>query len=244
MSRTTIYCLVEGYSEANLVKRILAPHFAQQGIDIFAPMVKTRRDRKAGQVFKGGGEFRHYHGDLERLIRQHGNRPNIWFTTMIDVFRLPTDFPGFAEGIKIPDFRTKTAFLEAALGRVGEELGSKQFIPHLQLHEFETLLLVDIEAMGTLFLGYERELSQLAKEIAKFDNVEEINHTPSGAPSKRIGNYISVYEKYKGSDQSGSINVLEIVGLDSLRAACRHFNEWVTSLEGLAGVPTAVEVAL
>jgi hypothetical protein len=243
MSRVTIYCLVEGFSEANLVKRILAPHLAQREIDILAPMVTTRRDRKAGQVFKGGGAFRHYRGDLERLIRQHGNRPNIWFTTLIDLYALPGDFPAYQDGTNIQECRKRVAFFEAALGKLVTDLGSQRFIPYIQLHEFETLLLVNVEAMGTLFLNDARELSQLAAEVAGFDDVEEINHTPTGAPSKRIAKYISVYEKYKRSDQSGAINVLEIVGLEHLRAACRHFNEWVTALEGLTASPAAGEVA-
>ncbi len=241
MNRVTIYCLVEGFSEANLVKRMLAPHLAQRGIDISAPMVTTRRDRKAGQVFKGGGAFRHYLGDLERLIRQHGNRPNTWFTTLIDLYGLPGDFPDYEKGKKISESRRRVEFFEAELGKVGADLGSQRFIPYIQLHEFETLLLVNVEAMGTLFLKDARELELLAADVAKFDDVEEINHTPTGAPSKRIASYISVYEKYKRSDQSGAINVLEIVGLDTLRANCRHFNDWVSSLEGLAAVTVTEE---
>lgn len=238
MKRVTVYCLVEGFSEANLVKRLLAPHLAQRGVDIFAPMVTTRRDRKAGQVFKGGGSFRHYHNDLDRLIRQHGGRPHVWFTTLIDLYALPGDFPGREEGLGIQDYRMKVSFFEAALGKVGSDLGSERFIPHIQLHEFETLLLVNVEAMNTLFLNDSYAISQLASEVAEFDDVEGINHTPTGAPSKRIAEHISVYKKYKRSDQSGAINVLEVVGLAELRRACRHFNDWVSALENLA--PTHV----
>jgi hypothetical protein len=241
MNRVTIYCLVEGYSEANLVKRMLAPHLAQRGIDILAPMVTTRRDRKAGQVFKGGGAFRHYQGDLERLIRQHGNRPNTWFTTMIDLYGLPGDFPTYQEGLKIKESRKKVEFFERALDKIGRELGCKKFIPYIQLHEFETLLLVNVKEMGTLFLNDAKKLELLAADVATFDDVEDINHTPDGAPSKRIASYISVYEKYKRSDQSGAINVLEKVGLDTLRTNCRHFNDWVSALEGLAAVTVTEE---
>jgi hypothetical protein len=102
------------------------------------------------------------------------------------------------------------------------------------LHEFETLLLAEVSALGSLFLEQEREIQQLAEDIADFDDVEEINHTPEGAPSNRIARRISVYDRYKANDQSGAINVLELVGLDTLRKRCLHFGEWVTRLESLS----------
>jgi hypothetical protein len=41
---------------------------------------------------------------------------------------------------------------------------------------------------------------------------------------------IRVYEKNKST--SGP-NVVESIGLPTLKKKCRHFNEWITKLEGL-----------
>lgn len=234
MSRVSVYCLVEGFSEANLVKRLLAPHLSQHGVDIYAPMVITRRDRKAGRVHKGGGSsFRPYRNDLDRLIRQWRGKPEAWITTLLDIYGLPGDFPGREEGYAISDFRQRAAFLENKLSEEAQGLGASRFIPHFALHEFETLLLAEVSALGTLFLDHDRDIQQLAEDIAGFSDVEEINHTPQGAPSSRIAQRISVYDRYKANDQSGAINVLEVVGLDTLRKRCKHFGSWVTKLEQL-----------
>lgn len=241
MSRVSIYCLVEGFSEANLVNRMLAPFLAQRGIDIYAPMVTTRRDRKAGRVHKGGGRsFSYYRNDLEKLVRQWQGKPNTWITTLMDLYALPSDFPRRDEGYLIRDHRQKAAFFEARLNDVAAELQAPRFISHVALHEFETLLLADVEALGTLFLDKDDEIQQLAQDIAQYSDIEAINHTPQGAPSNRIAKRITVYKSYKASDQSGAINVLEVVGIDVLRQRCQHFSAWVSVLEQLtpsAAVP-------
>lgn len=235
MSRTSVYCLVEGFSEANLVKRLLAPHLSRLGVDIVAPIVTTRRDRKAGKVHKGGGNsFLTYRNDLERLIKQWRAKPEVWITTLLDVYSLPADFPRRDEGYSFKDHRAKAAFLEERLEEVATQLGALRFIPHLALHEFETLLLAHPAALGTLFLDREKEIQQLEQDIVGFADVEAINHTPQGAPSKRIGRRIPIYHSYKANDQSGAINVLEVVGLEVLRSRCAHFSSWVSLLEQLA----------
>lgn len=43
---------------------------------------------------------------------------------------------------------------------------------------------------------------------------------------------IKIYEKNKST--SGP-NVVESIGLPSLKKRCRHFSEWITKLEGLLG---------
>lgn len=235
MSRVRVYCLVEGFSEANLVRRLLAPYLSEHhGVDMEAPMVITRRDRKAGRVHKGGGlSFRPYRNDLERLVKQHQSKSNVWITTLMDVYGLPSDFPGRAEGYALQDHRAKAAFLEQRLDEVAKELNALRFIPHLALHEFETLLLADVSALGTLFLEHDKEILKLAEDIQGFSDIEAINHTSDGAPSNRIARRIPVYHGYKANDQSGAINVLEVVGLDTLRRRCLHFDSWVTKLEQL-----------
>ncbi|MFN0077939.1 MAG: DUF4276 family protein [Prosthecobacter sp.] len=239
MSRVSVYCLVEGFSEANLVKRLLAPHLSRHGVDIFAPMVTTRRDRKAGKVHKGGGaSFQPYRNDLERLIKQWRGKPEVWITTLMDVYALPSDFPGRADGYTLRDHHAKAAFFEGKIHEVANELGAPRFIPHLALHEFETLLLADVAALGTLFLDKGHEIQQLAQDIAAFPDVEAINHTPQGSPSNRIARRIPGYDRYKANDQSGAINVLEVVGLDALRQRCQHFDAWITRLELLAPAET------
>ncbi|MCY4361585.1 MAG: DUF4276 family protein [Gammaproteobacteria bacterium] len=72
------------------------------------------------------------------------------------------------------------------------------------------------------------KLRSLLKIVSKFDSPELINDKT--APSKQIIKEIPEYEKMKAS--AGPI-VAGKIGLSSLRLKCRHFSEWIDSLETL-----------
>jgi hypothetical protein len=232
MSRIRVYFLVEGFSEENLVNRMLQPQLGGFDIDCFALKVTTQRDKRAGTVFKGGGRsYGKVRNDLQKLATQWCRRTDVWLTTLFDVYDLPQDFPARNESLKLKDDYAKVAALEAAWAADTRTLGTPRFIPHLQLHEFETLLFSKIEALSTLFLEEARAVQHLATSIAQFSNPENINHTDHGAPSKRITRFIPSYQRYKRDDQSGAINVLEAIGLPTIRERCRHFDAWLKKLE-------------
>lgn len=236
-ARPHIYCLVEGYAEKNFIHRMVAPHLSLRGIDITAPMVMTSFKRKAGEKHKGGGDtFDHWSRDLANLWRQHGGRAGIHLTTMVDLFRIPEDFPGVSTMAGHIPFRAKVEHLEKELALHVEGLGipSGRFIPYIAAHEFETMAFTNLDALGTLFLGKDREIQNLKCEVAGISDIESINSTPEGAPSKRIGKHIPIYDSYKRSDQSGIVNVLEVIELPQIRSACQHLDEWLTQLESLA----------
>ena len=234
MSRIRLNFLVEGFSEENLVNRMIGPHLANFGVDCFAMKVTTQRDKRVGMVFKGGGgSYQKIRGDLEKLIAQWRGKQNVWFTSLFDVYDLPSDFPSRAEAFRNSDAYAKVAALEAAWSKDIAELKTERFISHLQLHEFETLLFAHIEALKTLFIEESKAVAQLASSVAAFDNPEFINHTEHGAPSKRIIKFVSAYQRYKRDDQSGAINVLEVIGLSAIRERCKHFDSWIQKLESL-----------
>jgi hypothetical protein len=234
--RPHIYCLVEGYSEKNFIHRMVAPHLSRLGIDITAPMVMTSFDRKAGRKHKGGGwSFNPWSRDLGYLWRQHGGRAGTHFTTMVDLYALPSDFPGLSVVPGHLSFRLKVAKLEKELADHVEGLGvhSGRFTPYIATHEFETMVFANLDALGTLFLDKQSQIERLRNDVVGIADIEAINSTPEGAPSNRIAKYIPVYDKYKGSDQSGIVNVLEVIELPQIRSACQHLDEWLTDLESL-----------
>jgi Domain of unknown function (DUF4276) len=235
--RPHIFCLVEGYSEKNFIHGMVAKHLSRLGIDITAPMVMTSFNPKLGKKSKGGGDtFNHWSRDLGNLWRQHGGRAGTHFTTMVDLFRLPSDFPGVSEVPRHLPFRVKVAQLEKELADHVEGLGvhSGRFTPYIAAHEFETMAFANLDALGTLFLEDQCGIERLRTEVAGIADIESINSSPEGAPSMRIGKYIPVYNKYKRSDQSGIVNVLEVIELPTIRRACLHLHEWLTQLETLA----------
>jgi hypothetical protein len=244
MNRVKVECLVEGQSEADLVNRLLAPHLGMRGVDIYAPIVTTSRDRKAGRVYKGGGRtIEHYLNDLAELYRQWQRHPRVWFTTCLDVYKLPNDFTDRQNAFGIKDCHRRVERLEELLTRDAIDkagMDEKRFIPYLALHEFETLLFADLDKLrNELFIDKKREIEELKSSVAAFDDIEEINHTENGTPSARIINKIPVYEKFKASKKnepnlSTAITVLEKITLLKIREKCRHFDAWVTRLEQLA----------
>lgn len=162
-------------------------------------------------------------------------RPNVYFTTLIYLYALPTDFPGHAQSLHISDCYQKVAHLEAKISELATELGlGENFIPHVELHEFETLILVEPEALKIIFLEDQPAIKRLTDDIASFRNVEEINHTPHGAPSKRIAHHSKVYGKYKRAEKNGVIDIIQHIGLAKLRKCCKHFDQWISCLENLA----------
>ena len=232
--RSSIYCLCEGYSEMNFIRRMVAPYLGHRGIDIHAPMITTSFKRRIGRKFKGGGtSFGLWEADLDNLWQQHGSRERTHLTTFLDLYALPGDFPGNDDSISSLPHHDRVATIEEALSDYASDKGIRRFIPYLALHEFETMAYANLDALETLFLDKRSEIEALKTEVAGFTDIEEINSTPDGAPSKRIAKHIPVYKKYKRSDQSGIVNVLEVIDLPAIRAACQHFNQWIERLEAI-----------
>ena len=59
-----------------------------------------------------------------------------------------------------------------------------------------------------------------------FSSPEEINDSPETAPSKRVEALIPGYQK----PLMGTLAALEI-GLEKIRDACPHFNNWLSQIE-------------
>jgi hypothetical protein len=149
------------------------------------------------------------------------------FTTMIDLYALPLDFPGWGDARKkaLPLDRVLT--LESAFQK---QLGEARFLPYIQLHEFETLLYCDLSQLTRRIDNTEKAFSTLQKEIAGLAP-EEINEGDTTAPSKRIIKHVPLYERLKvrvGAPAAAAI------GLHTLRANCPHFSQWVSRLEQLS----------
>jgi hypothetical protein len=127
--------LVEGQTEEMFVKEQLQPYFADHDLTFTPIIISTKRQRN-GTKFKGGvSSYGSFKADLQRIIN---STPHGLVTTMIDYYGLPTSFPGYAQRVNLPTQKEKVEFLEQELWN---DMGSfPNFIPHIQLHEFETLL--------------------------------------------------------------------------------------------------------
>ena len=150
------------------------------------------------------------------------------FTTMFDLYRLPNDFPGHEKSIGTQDPYQRVRILEDALR---DDISDSRFIPYIQLHEFESLLLTDPQKLDGQFYSNHSGIHRLITMANGFASPELINDGQDTAPSIRIAREIPDYPRMKAS--AGPI-IASAVGLHTLRAKCPHFNEWLDQLESLA----------
>jgi hypothetical protein len=143
------------------------------------------------------------------------------------VYALPQDFPGYAEAAQERDPYRRVARLEAALS---EDVADPRFIPYLQLHEFEALILADPLKLDWIFIEDEAAIQRLAALAQSFQNPELIDDGAATSPSKRIIREIPEYEDQKRT--AGPV-VVDKIGIAALRERCPHFREWLEKLEGL-----------
>ncbi len=222
MSWIRLYLTVEGETELKFAKETLAPHLAQFEVEVRPRMVLT--NRKLGK--RGGAlHFQRFKRDTTHLMRDDANRETR-FSTMMDLYALPADYPGWAEAEKKAKPVDRVLELERALAG---ELADSRFIPFLQLHEFEAFLYCDLNQLLSRIEDSEKAIAQLQQEVAHL-NPEDINEGATTAPSKRLINHLPRYEHLKvrvGAPAASAI------GLPVLREKCPHFGQWLTRLENL-----------
>ncbi|MGE0684731.1 MAG: DUF4276 family protein [Candidatus Binatia bacterium] len=220
-----LHMVVEGQTEETFVNMVLVEHLGQFNIVTDARCVETSRRR--GQIYRGGVlDYRRVKKDLSLWMKEDQNE-DAYFTTMLDVYALPEDSPGFADAQKQSDPYSRVATLEKAFA---DDIEHRRFIPHLQLHEFEALLFCDLSKFDARFNEHADKIQSLAAECSQFTSPELIDDGKNSAPSKRI---IREIPEYEGAKASAGPLIAQKIGLLTMRQKCRHFNDWLDKLETL-----------
>lgn len=222
--------IAEGSTEEVFVRDVMAEYFAPLQIYVSVRRITTGWDKNRNKPAKGGlRQYSKLRNDILKWIDSDNQRPNTWYTSFIDLYAFPKgDGSPYTNDIhKIADPYQKVAALEKA---IGDDIDHPRFIPYVQLHEFEALLLAEPERLKTMFPDVLKNIDKLKAEIGDKDP-EEINETPQRAPSKRIIRYVPDYDNQKA--QAGPL-VAQEIGLTVLRSKCRHFNDWMSKLENIA----------
>ena len=151
---------------------------------------------------------------------------------MIDLYGLPTDFPGKLDRVRDP--RNPRLYCDALERALGDDIGDDHFVPHLQLHEYETLLFSDPDAFAYSFDTCANAIVGLWQIVAEFhQDIERINDGEQTSPSKRI---IELIKAYEGSKPTAGPDIAGYIGLPTLRQKCPHFSDWIRRLENLGEV--------
>jgi len=216
---------VEGQTEETFINQVIAPHLAFYNVFVAARRVETEKGGSRG----GMTTYQKAKNDLLRWMKED-KHTEVRFTTMFDLYALPNDFPYFDNAYKKSDPYEKITAIETSFK---EDINDYRFIPYIQLHEYEALILSEPDKFDNMFPKYEHQIETLKELVKKFKSPELINDGKETAPSKRIINEIPSYKSLK---KIAGVEIAEKIGLETIRIKCPHFDEWINKLETLSGV--------
>lgn len=219
---TELHIVAEGPTEESFVKTTLKPHLRNFSIYVKVSVVETSPGNK------GGGNWKRWKKHLFTIMGQNLGK-DVRFTTLFDLYGLPRDFPGRDDYCRDPDTVRRVHLLEQAMGEI---VGSERFIPYLQRHEFEALVLPCLDELSEWLDPRDRLGVVSLRNELRLANPEDVNDGWPTAPSKRLKTHIPAYIKTLHGPLA-----IDATGLDVVRSKCPRFDAWLTTLESL-GKPT------
>lgn len=224
MSIRKINILCEGPTEQRFVSKVLSPYLQPYKIVVKPQLLITNKKLNA----KGGMiDYSQAKRDLMNMIAscKDNSYEKNFFSTMFDLYALPNDFPG--SNLSFTNCYDRVTAIESAFV---QDINDNRFVPYIELHEFEALVLCNIPQLKEDYPNASKELDALDKAWRTECNndPELVNTHYNTAPSKRIIKALSGiynYDKVKsGTDATQSF------GIDNLRHECKHFNRWIETL--------------
>ena len=98
----------------------------------------------------------------------------------------------------------------------------------------EAYLFTDLARLSQLFDNSSRGIRELQHDADGAKSPELIDDGQHSAPSKRITAQFPTYERLK---TTVGPQMAKLIGLQKIRSACPHFDQWVGRLEQLASTP-------
>ena len=223
---TEVVVVCEGQTEAAFVNRILAPALATRHVFVHPRLVRTS-PRSAGGALTRKRVLRF----LRNLLRE---RADVYVTTFFDLYGLPADFPGRSGGSAplSPGDRAGAVELELHTAVVREvECRPERFVPHVQPYEFESLLFSDPSRFAAVEPTWRRFIRDLEEARQAAGTPEHVNDGPDTHPSARLARFYR--PRYKKVEHGPAVSAE--IGIDRIRAECRHFDGWLGRMEALGG---------
>jgi hypothetical protein len=194
------------------------------------PPVLIAHAKKKGKVHRGGGrKYIPMKNDILRFLAQEKGG-DVFFTTMIDLYAIPAEFPGLAEAEKLRQMPDKR--VDALEQTFATDIGDIRFVPYIQLHEYEAYLFSDPTWFAYFYDHHEKQIAALKAIADAHATPELIDDGAQSAPSKRI---IGELPDYEDAKTAVGPQVAELIGLELIRKKCPHFAAWLSRLESLGG---------
>ena len=224
-----LYVFCEGPTEQNFCRQVLQNHLFPQ-YDGKIHSILIAHSRRHGIIHRGGvRKYSVLRDDICNMLNaRQGNE--VYFTSMLDLYGLPNDFPGKMGNERNP--ANPRPYVEALEQAFGDDIHDRRFVPHLQLHEYETLLFADVESFRYSFDNCDRQIEKLEAIVQSKPTIEHINDGEQTAPSKRI---INLLPSYSGLKTTAGPDIAEYTGIETICIKCEHFNDWLTRLQHVLG---------
>ncbi len=218
-----VHIIVEGQTEVKVFYSILVPYIQSKVENVYIEITPIK--------YSGGGivkyskllpELRNHLADKEKIV-----------TTFFDYYGLleKHNYPKYKEAkIDQPNSKVGVAIMEEGLKEdlTSKGISTKNFIPYIQLHEFEALLFSSDEGFEFQY-DNEKVIRDLKSIAPRYETPEDINDSPVTAPSKRI---IAILEKqgdiYEKVIDGDAISIM--VGIEAMLEKCPRFRAWVETL--------------
>lgn len=225
MKQLNVFC--EGQTEQGFCIQVLRPHLFPQGDGVVHTLAVGEKDHHHVYGIGRRNKYERMRKFIRNTIKHQGGQ-HVYFTTLFDLYALPNDFPG--KDANVRNAANPTPYTVALEEAFKADINCHRFIPHLQLHEYETILFANPEAFAIAFEDCAAKIEKLKKIAASEASIEHINDGRDTAPSKRI---ISVIPEYYGRKASAGPDIAEYIGISTIRARCPHFDNWLAELENI-----------
>ena len=221
-----LYLTVEGQTEAAFASRVLTPHLAELQClplsstfhGLASPSSWSNSPRRASaHVWTCFGRY----ADVAQGRSVVGRS---FFDDGRSLFA-PKRLSGICGRNGQATGREQANALQQSLAT---EVGDTRFIPYLQVHEYEALVLVDPRRIASIYEVADAQIEALCQECSAYPTPEQINDGQHSHPKYRIQQRVSDYDE----NVAGPL-LAEDIGLPTLRERCPHFGEWLTRLEQL-----------
>jgi hypothetical protein len=206
--------ICEGETEERFAKDLLAAHLFPHAVYV-------------NPILLGRGNS--WHKFAREVIRVAKCDHTAYTTTMIVLYGMSDDFPGYEEGRQLPPI-DRVAIVE---NKISQQLALElpehnRLRVSVQLHEFVALLFAHPESLSA-HLRLDKKTSKgrrmheaIAAIRSAFDTPEHVNVSSHTAPAKRILGLSPGYGKV-----ADGFTIAKNIDLEHIRAACPHFTDWL-----------------
>ena len=222
-----LFIYVEGQEVELFVNRVLRDHLSRFGVIVQKPILAATSfrvgDDETDVTVGGVTNYDSIRDDILNQFAAGDIGAADLLTTLIDLYALPTTFPGCGQAMA-QGFTggRKAEHIEHAWKM---DIGHPNFFPYIQVHEFEALILTRPSALKEFYPEHAIGIEQLRNECAPFHTPEDINELRATSPSHRILARVPTYRKIDG------FRHLQDIGVAEIKAHCPRFNVWIERCE-------------